>query len=136
MQRYVIKKGLRMDLEQIGNTIISAAIRVHKVLGPGLLESAYQKCLDYELRKTDLRVECELILPVQYETVQIDAGYRIDMLVEGLIIIENKTVERILPIHEAQLLTYLKMKNCQLGYLLNWNVSLMKDGIKRMVNGI
>jgi GxxExxY protein len=125
-----------MDLEQIGNTIISAAIRVHKVLGPGLLESAYQKCLDYELRKTDLRVECELILPVQYETVQIDAGYRIDMLVEGLIIIENKTVERILPIHEAQLLTYLKMKNCQLGYLLNWNVSLMKDGIKRMVNGI
>ena len=125
-----------MDLEQIGNAIISAAIRVHKVLGPGLLESAYQKCLDYELRKMDLRVECELILPVQYETVQIDAGYRIDMLIEGLIIIENKTVERILPIHEAQLLTYLKMKNCQLGYLLNWNVSLMKDGIKRMVNGL
>ena len=85
-----------MDLEQIGNAIISAAIRVHKVLGPGLLESAYQKCLDYELRKMDLRVECELILPVQYETVQIDAGYRIDMLIEGLIIIENKTVERIL----------------------------------------
>jgi GxxExxY protein len=92
--------------------------------------------MEYELRKMGLRVDCELVLPVQYETVQIDAGYRIDMLVEGLIIIENKTVERILPIHEAQLLTYLKMKNCRLGYLLNWNVSLMKDGIKRMVNGL
>ena len=125
-----------MNIEELGNIIIGAAIRVHKVLGPGLLESAYQKSLDYELRKMDLRVDCELGLPVQYESVQIDAGYRIDMLVEDLIIIENKTVERILPIHEAQLLTYLKMKNCHLGYLLNWNVPIMKDGIKRMVNGL
>jgi GxxExxY protein len=125
-----------MNIEELGNTIIGAAIRVHKALGPGLLESAYQKCLDYELCKTGLRVDCELILPVQYETVLIDAGYRIDMLIEDLIIIENKAVERILPIHEAQLLTYMKMKNCRLGYLLNWNVSIMKDGIKRMVNGL
>lgn len=125
-----------MIIEELGNMIIGAAIRVHKVLGPGLLESAYQKCLEYELRKMDLRVVCELILPVQYEAVQIDAGYRIDMLIEESVIIENKAVERILPIHEAQLLTYLKMKNCRLGYLLNWNVPVMKDGIKRMVNGL
>lgn len=94
-----------MTIEELGNTIIGAAIRVHRVLGPGLLESAYQKCLDYELRKIGLRVDCELALPIHYETVLVDAGYRIDMLIEDLIIIENKTVERFLPIHEAQLLT-------------------------------
>ncbi len=125
-----------MTIEELGNTIIGAAIRVHRVLGPGLLESAYQKCLDYELRKMGLRVDCELILPIHYETVLVDAGYRIDMLVEDLIIIENKTVDRFLPIHEAQLLTYLKMKGCCLGYLLNWNVPILKDGIKRMVNNL
>jgi len=125
-----------MDIEALGAAIIGAAIQVHKVLGPGLMESAYQKCLEYELCKMDLRIDCELILPIHYGTVRIDAGYRIDMLVEGLIIIENKTVEHILPIHEAQLLTYLKMKGCRLGYLLNWNVPVMKDGIKRMVNNL
>lgn len=81
-----------------------------------------------------VHVECELALPVLYESLQIDAGYRIDMLIENLIIIENKAVERLLPIHEAQLLTYLKMKGCHLGYLINWNVPILKDGIKRMVN--
>jgi GxxExxY protein len=123
-----------MNIEELGNSIIGAAIRVHRSLGPGLLESAYQKCLEYELSKMGLRVECECVLPIQYETVQIDAGYRIDMLVEKLIIIENKTVEHILPIHEAQLLTYLKLKGCAIGYLLNWNVPVLKDGIRRMVN--
>ncbi len=125
-----------MNLEELGNTVIGAAIRVHRVLGPGLLESAYQKCFDYELQKMGLRVDCELALPIQYETVRVDVGYRIDMLVEGLILIENKTVERLLPIHEAQLLTYMKMKGCRLGYLLNWNVPILKDGIKRMVNNL
>lgn len=109
---------------------------MHRALGPGLLESAYQKCLDYELRKMGLRVECELTLPIQYEAVNIDAGYRIDMIVEEMIIIENKTVERLLPIHEAQLLTYLKMRGCRLGYLLNWNVPMLRDGIKRLVNNL
>ena len=123
-----------MNIEELGNSIIGAAIRVHRALGPGLLESAYQKCLEYELCKMGLHVDCELVLPVQYETVRIDAGYRIDMLIEELIIIENKTVERILPIHEAQLLTYLKMKGCAIGYLFNWHVPVLKDGIKRMVN--
>lgn len=125
-----------MDIEELGNLIIGAAIRVHRVLGPGLLESAYQKCLEYELRKMGLRVDCELALPVQYEDVRIDTGYRIDMLIEEMIIIENKTVERILPIHEAQLLTYLKMRGCAIGYLFNWNVPVFKDGIKRMVNNL
>lgn len=125
-----------MNIEEVGKAVIGSAIKVHRVLGPGLLESAYQKCLEYELRKTGLRVECELALPVQYESLHIDAGYRIDMLIENLIIIENKAVERLLPIHEAQLLTYLKMKGCHLGFLLNWNVPALRDGIKRMVNNL
>jgi len=123
-----------MNIEELGNSVIGSAIRVHRVLGPGLLESAYQKCLEYELRKTGLRVDSELVLPVHYDSIRIDAGYRIDMLIEEMIIIENKTVERILPIHEAQLLTYLKMRGCSIGYLFNWNVPVLKDGIKRMVN--
>lgn len=123
-----------MDIEELGCAVIGAAIKVHRILGPGLLESAYQKCLNYELGKMGHHVECELALPVQYESIKIDVGYRVDMVVEGLIIIENKTVERLLPIHEAQLLTYLKMKGCRLGYLLNWNVPMLKDGIKRLVN--
>lgn len=123
-----------MDIEQIATVIVDAAIKVHRTLGPGLLESAYQHCLAYELRKRGLQVKCELVLPVVYDGQQIDAGYRIDMLVEDCIIIENKTVDQLLPIHEAQLLTYLKLRDCRLGFLLNWNVKLMKHGIKRMVN--
>lgn len=111
-------------------------LKVHTVLGPGLLESAYQKCIEYELKKDGLRVECEVILPITYETIKIDAGYRIDMIIEGCVIVEHKTVEKLLPIHEAQLLTYLKMRNCKLGFLLNWNVPRMKEGIKRMVNNL
>ncbi len=125
-----------MELETIASKIVNAAIKVHSVLGPGLLESAYQKCMIYELGKEELRTESEVLLPIYYEKILIDAGYRIDMIVEDSIIIENKTVDKILPIHEAQLLTYLKMKNCKLGFLLNWNVSRMKDGIKRMVNNL
>jgi GxxExxY protein len=125
-----------MDIEEVARQIVGAAIKVHRALGPGLLESAYQKCLEYELRKRALQVECEVLLPVIYEGVQIDAGYRIDMLVEGCVIIENKTVEKLLPIHQAQLLTYLKLRDCRLGFLLNWNVPLMKQGFKRMVNNL
>jgi GxxExxY protein len=124
----------KMNIEKIGRMIVDSAVKVHKALGPGLLESAYQKCLEYELYKSGLKINCEMSLPVQYEGIKIDAGYRIDMLIENSVIIENKTVEKILPIHEAQLLTYMKLNNCQLGFLLNWNVVLMKDGIKRMVH--
>ena len=125
-----------MDIEEVARQIVDAAIKVHRALGPGLLESAYQKCVAYELRKRGLRVKCEVLQPVIYEDVRIDAGYRIDMLVEDCVIIENKTVEKLLPIHQAQLLTYLKLRDCRLGFLLNWNVPLMKQGIKRMVNNL
>lgn len=123
----------KMNIERIGKDIVHCAVKVHTELGPGLLESAYQKCLAYELDQMGHKVQCELLLPIRYKGIQIDAGYRIDMLADASVIIENKTVERLLPIHEAQLLTYLKMKKLKLGYLLNWNVPLMKQGIKRMV---
>ena len=121
-------------IEKIGRNIVHSAIKVHKALGPGLLESVYQKCLAYELKKVGLTVDCEVPLPVKYESVTIDVGFRIDMMIEQTVIIENKTVDRIAPIHEAQLLTYLKLTSFKLGFLLNWNVPLMKNGIKRMVN--
>ena len=124
------------DLELIGKEIVNSAIRVHRTLGPGLLESVCQRCLAYELEKSDLQIECEVHLPVKYEDVEIDAGFRIDMIVKDSVIIENKTVDKIAPIHEAQLLTYLKIANLKLGFLLNWNVPLMKDGIRRMVNNL
>jgi len=125
-----------VDIEEVAKQIVDAAIRVHRALGPGLLESAYQQCLAYELRRRGMQVETEVELPIQYEGLRIDAGYRIDMLIEGAVIVENKAVEHVAPIHEAQLLTYLKLRGCQLGFLLNWNVPLMKHGIKRMVNNL
>ncbi len=123
-----------MDIEEIAKTIVDSAITVHRALGPGLLESAYQQCLAYELRKRGLRADCEVTLPIVYDSQKIDAGYRVDMLVEGCIIIENKAVDQVLPIHQAQLLTYLKLRDCRIGFMLNWNVRLMKEGIKRTVN--
>lgn len=120
-------------MEATAQQIVNAAIKVHKALGPGLLESVYQKCLAYELEKMRAKVACEISLPVKYENGVIDAGFRIDMLVNDCVIIENKTVEKLLPIHQAQLLTYLKLSNLKLGFLLNWNVPLMKHGIKRLI---
>lgn len=126
----------RQEIEAIAKIIVDALIYVHRILGPGLLESTYQVCLAYELKKRGLRVQCEVLLPVQYDRITIDAGYRIDMLIEDVIIIENKAVQELLPIHEAQLLTYLKLSGIKLGFLLNWNVRLMKDGINRFANGL
>jgi GxxExxY protein len=115
--------------------VIGAAIKVHRALGPGLLESAYRVCLAYELNKLELRVETEKPLPVVYEGIRLDAGYRIDMLINGVLILELKSVERLLPIHHAQLLSYLKLSGCQLGLLLNFNTQRLTDGgIKRIVN--
>ena len=125
-----------MEIEEVGKQIVDAAIKVHRALGPGLLESAYQACLAHELRKRGLAVACEVLQPVLYDGVQIEAGYRLDMLVEDLVIIENKAVEIVLPIHAAQLLTYMRLRNCRLGYLINWHIPLVKDGIKRMVNNL
>jgi GxxExxY protein len=121
------------DIEAIAKDVVDCAIKVHKVLGPGLLESAYQYCHAYELCKRGWNAETEVKLPVLYEDQIIDAGYRIDTLVNRLVIVENKSVESILPIHEAQLLTYMKLSGCKIGFLLNWNVTLMKHGIKRFV---
>jgi GxxExxY protein len=131
-----VKKGVLMNIEEVARQIVDAAIKVHRALGPGLLESAYQACLAYELRKRGLQVMCEVLLPVMYDGQKIDAGYRIDMLVENCVIVENKAVAELLSIHQAQLLTYLKLSDCRLGFLLNWNVPLMKQGIKRMVNNL
>jgi GxxExxY protein len=122
------------DIESVATDIVDAAIKVHMALGPGLLESAYQQCHAYELRKRRHKVQTEVLLPITYDGQHIDAGYRIDMLVDDLIIIENKTVDIVLPIHVAQALTYLKLKDCQIGFILNWNVKRMKDGIMRLAN--
>jgi GxxExxY protein len=126
----------KMEIEEVGEQIIDAAIKVHRALGPGLLESSYQACLTFELQKRGLTVVCEVPQPVKYEDIQIEAGYRLDMLVEDVIVIENKAVEKVLPIHIAQLLTYLKLSDRRLGYLINWNVPLVKDGIHRRVNNL
>jgi GxxExxY protein len=101
-----------------------------------LLESAYQQCCVYELCQRGRKVLTEVVVPIVYNGQQIDAGYRLDMLVDNLVIVENKTVENILPIHVAQLITYLKLKDCKLGFLINWNVKLIKNGIMRIANGI
>ncbi len=122
-----------IDIEDAARDVVDAAIKVHMALGPGLLESAYRECHAFELRQRGRKALTELKLPLTYEENQIDAGYRRDEVVDDLIIVENKAVESLLPIHRAQLMTYLKLSNKQIGCLLNWNVKRMKDGIRRVV---
>jgi GxxExxY protein len=121
---------------EITEEIIVSAIAVHRALGPGLLESAYEACLAYELTERGLAVERQKGLPVIYRGVNVDCGYRIDLLVEGLVVVELKAVDKLGPIHEAQLLSYLKLSGCQVGLLLNFNVKMLKQGIRRMVNNL
>ena len=116
--------------------ILNAALKVHSSLGPGLLESAYQACLAHELRSRGLNVQVQLPLPVTYDGRLIDIAYRVDMLVDGCIIIELKTVPKVLPIHQAQLLSYLKLSGFRLGLLINFHVVHLRDGLSRMVNGL
>jgi GxxExxY protein len=123
-----------MELNQITETIIGCAIKVHRALGPGLLESTYEVCLDHEIRKSGLNVQRQVKLPVVYDTVELDAGYRIDMLVEDEIIVELKAVDLFHPIHEAQMISYLKLSGKKLGLLINFNVKLLKSGVKRIAN--
>ena len=123
-----------MDIEVIAKEIVDSAIHVHRTLGPGLFESTYQKCLTFELRKRGLAVDCEVVLPIVYDGNIIESGYRIDMLVDQSVVIENKTVDDLLPIHATQVLTYLRLGGFQIGFLINWKVDLMKKGIKRIVN--
>lgn len=122
-----------VDIEDVAKDVVDAAIKVHKALGPGLLESTYQQCHAFELRQRGRKVLTAVSLPLTYEGQIVEVGYRIDTLVDDLIIIENKTVENLLPIHEAQLMTYLKLSGRTIGFLLNWNVTLMKHGVKRVV---
>lgn len=123
-----------MELDQITEKIIGAAMKVHSVLGPGLLESAYQACLFRELNKQGIAVESEVVLPVVYDDEIIDAGYRMDLLVEDAVVLELKSVDKILPIHEAQLITYLKISGKKVGLLINFNVLHLRDGITRRIN--
>jgi GxxExxY protein len=127
------EQGKSIAVEEAAKEVVDAAIKVHRNLGPGLLESAYQACLAFKLRNRGLWVECEVGVPVIYEGQRIEIGYRIDMLVANCLLIENKTIDQILPIHEAQLLTYLKLSGHPVGFILNWNVRLMKNGIRRFV---
>jgi GxxExxY protein len=120
------------ESDPLTHMIIGAAIEVHRALGPGLLESAYEACLIYELRLRRLKVESQKPLPVFYKDVMLECGYRLDLLVEDQVIIEIKSVHTIAPIHEAQLLSYLKLSDCKKGLLINFNVKLLKDGIRRM----
>ena len=122
------------ELEGLGTVIVDAVFAVHSALGPGLLESAYQACLVHELRERGLSVQCEVPFPVTYSTLRVDTGYRVDMVIEGEILVENKALQVIAPIHRAQLLTYLKISGLRLGFLINWNVPRIKDGIRRLVN--
>ena len=123
-----------MDLNKLSSKIIGAAIEVHKILGPGLLESAYEECLCKELSLRDISFERQKPLPLEYKGDKLDCGYRLDVMVEKSIILELKACEEIEPIHKAQLLTYLRLSNLSLGLLLNFNVPLMRDGIVRIVN--
>jgi len=120
-----------MEINLITEKIIGAAIEVHRDLGPGLLESAYEECLAFEIQNAGLRIECQKPVPIVYKEIKLDCGYRIDILVENLVIIELKVVDAFNPVHEAQILTYMKFAHKNIGLLINFNVKLLKDGIKR-----
>ena len=122
-----------MDFDELSNRVIGCAIEVHRNLGPGLLESTYEQCLAYEFGMADITFKLQHPLPVEYKNIKLDCGYRIDLFVENSLIIELKSVERILPIHQAQLLTYMKLSGTSVGLLMNFNVEYLKNGIKRMV---
>ncbi len=120
--------------DELSNEIIGAAIEVHRNLGPGLLESAYEECLCYEFVNRGIKYERQKLLPVAYKGTKLDCGYRLDVVVNDLVVLELKAVDQIQPIHSAQLLTYLKLSNLKLGILINFNVTALKNGIKRIVN--
>ena len=124
-----------MTEEEIGHAVIGGAIKVHSVVGPGLLEGAYETCLIYELEKLDLSVRRQVLIPIRYEDLTIDNGYRVDLLVGDRVVVELKAVEAILPVHRGQLLSYLRLGGFKLGYLLNFRAARMRDGIVRMING-
>lgn len=124
-----------MDIDSLSNVIIGAGILVHKALGPGLLESSYASCMAHELTSQRLHIECQKSLPIRYRGVHLDCSYRLDMVVENLIVVEFKSVAKLEPIHDAQMLTYLRLSRCTVGLIMNFNVVLSKNGLRRIVNG-
>ncbi len=122
-----------MDTNQLTSEIIGIAINIHRALGPGLLESAYEECLASELKNAGLKIERQKPVPVYYKDIKLKCGYRIDLLVEDMVVIELKSVDLLSPIHNAQMLTYLKFSNKKIGLLINFNVTLLKNGIKRFI---
>ena len=129
------REGMSEHVNQITQAVIGAAMEVHRALGPGLLESAYQKCLCRELTVQGVPFECERPLPLEYKDIRLECGYRLDLLVASSVVVEVKSVEALAPIHEAQLLTYLRLGGSQVGLLINFNVPLLKQGIRRKVIG-
>jgi GxxExxY protein len=125
-----------MTENEISKIVFECALKVHKTLGPGLLESAYEECMFYELKRSNLRVEKQKALPLVYEEVKLDVGYRVDVIIEDKFIVEIKSVEALNDVHLAQLLTYLRLSDCKLGLLINFNVKLLKNGVRRVVNGV
>jgi len=125
-----------VDEEAAAAQVVDAAFRVHTALGPGLLESAYEKCLVYELGKRGLSVRAQVAMPVVYDRIRLETGYRLDLLIENLVIVEIKAVDKLQPIHLAQALSYLKLSGLKLAFLINFNVVHLKDGIRRVVNGL
>jgi GxxExxY protein len=123
-----------MEIEAIAREIVDTAIHVHRRLGPGMLESAYEACVEYELGRRSLGVKKQVPKPIRYEGLDLDIGYRLDLLVEDSVVVELKSVSKLLPVHTAQLLSYLRAGDYRLGFLLNFNTALMRDGIKRVVN--
>ncbi len=131
--RHQDTKGIDFkELDRVARAVVDAAYRVHSALGPGLLESVYEVCLAHEIRQRGLSVDRQVSLPVKYDGIEVDAGLRLDLLVESSIVVEVKAVEELLPVHSAQVLTYLKLTGCRLGFLVNFNVPLIKNGIKRI----
>ena len=121
------------DVERVGKAVLDAAFKIHTALGPGLLESVYETTLAYEVRKGDLLVETQVAMPIIYDNTKLESGLRLDMLVEKCVIVELKSVEKMNPVYEAQLMTYLRLSKVRLGFLINFNVPHLKEGIKRMV---
>ena len=121
-------------IEEVAREVVDSSVRVHRALGPGLLESVYQACLTCELRDRGMVVECEVAFPVHYSSIRVATGFRVDMIVEGLVLVDNKAVQSLLPVHEAQLLTYLKLSEKKLGFLINWHVPVIREGLRRIVN--
>lgn len=126
-------RSLITDEESVARTLVDAGLKVHRALGPGLLESAYEHCLAHELRARGLSLERQVLLPIVYDGATIDAGYRLDLIVERAIVVEVKSVDALSRVHEAQILTYLKLSGCRIGFLMNFNVPLFKEGIRRFM---